>query len=197
MRRALAVGSLFLAAAFGMLAGCGFAKNLERTSAGQLLMLLAQATNCWLTAGNGVSTSCTVTISGTLGVGGATPNANTKLAVNGRISSSVLGTYCGSSTANVTGNVGGYAGVKSVCETACGNTNAHLCTGHEIGVSRQLGVTIPAGHFFDGTVSSDVNGGNQVRDCNEWTDSGGAVYGFVTAAGVVACSTSTRLACCL
>lgn len=137
--------------------------------------------------------------------GGITVNTSSQLnsatvTVNGRISSSVLGVYCGLSTAT-NGNTGGYAGAKALCVTACGNANAHMCTAHEMSISRQLNITIPSNTWFTTFVTADSNSvPNAYTDCIGFTVSNGAsngpnytgVYGSYSG-----CNGSFSIACCL
>jgi hypothetical protein len=55
---------------------------------------------------------------------------------------SIGGVYCGS-TVSRTGNMGGYAGAKALCETACGDPAAHVCTDDDVLRSLQLGIAMP------------------------------------------------------
>jgi hypothetical protein len=123
------------------------------------------------------------------------------LTVNGRISSSSLGFYCGVTAATYTGStVGGYTGAKSKCETACGNTNAHMCTSHEMSLSRQHGIspTEPSWYssygYWLGTASLNV------YDCNVWTSASSGQGGSTNNSGGSSwnsCDNSLRIACCL
>ncbi len=183
---------------FFTLGACIFSKNKEAASAIQLIQLLAQATNCWISAGSTATTTCSI------GIGGATPDANTKLAVNGRISSSVLGVYCGKTSGNFNGSqVGGYPGAKSKCETACGNANAHMCTGHEAGISAQLALAPSSGgHHWMTTVSN--SSAPALQDCNGWTDAtagyNGATWignGGSYTGSSDGCNTSHPIICCV
>ncbi len=85
-----------------------------------------------------------------------------------------LGTYCGQ-TAATTGNIGGYAAARQLCATACGVSTAHMCTGHELAISLQLGEAVPDGwyssfgHFDRG---AEVN-----RDCAGWTSAAAGTLG--------------------
>lgn len=53
-------------------------------------------------------------------------------------SMTIDGLYCGSSPPT-SGNLGGYAAGKKVCEDACGVTTAHMCTTAELVAYAQLG----------------------------------------------------------
>jgi hypothetical protein len=78
---------------------------------------------------------------------------------------SVGAIYCGL-TPSTTGQIaGGYAGAKSLCETACSSTSAHLCTGPEIVATAEAGVTVPFG-------PTGLGGGWYAavsNDCISWT----------------------------
>ncbi len=177
---------------FFMLGACIFSKNKEAASAIQLLQLLAQATNCWISAGSTATTTCSI------GIGGVTPNANTKLAVNGRISSSVLGVYCAKTASTYNGaQVGGYTGAKAKCETACGSTSAHMCSSHELIVSYQLGISIENGSWYSAYHCVDQAGSN-ICDCEGWagTTEKGPITTF-TKPNITNCSSALPIACCL
>lgn len=139
--------------------------------------------------------------------GGVTVNTSTQLnsatvTVNGRISSSVLGVYCGISTAT-NGNIGGggYPAAKALCVTACGNANAHMCTAHELSISRQLGITVPSDIWYSPFVTSDMSGGFiNNTECTGFISNSGSLYGGVYtgvhgSAGT--CDGSRSIACCL
>lgn len=134
--------------------------------------------------------------------------ANSKLTVNGRISSSTLGTFCGFTASGYDGaQVGGYTGAKSKCETACGNTSAHMCTAHEVMISLQLGISMAGsggfGAFYmSGIKATSVNAPNPIRDCSDWTSNSASDYGggIDNAGSLVVnrnCGTTAKLACCL
>lgn len=171
-----------------LLGACIFKKNNAGASPLQLLQLLAQTASCWVSAGNTATTACNVTISG-------------------RISSSMLGVYCGKTTATYNGaQVGGYAGAKAKCEVACGNANAHMCTGHEVSISQQLGVNIPSTTpmWLSTYVRAEsVTGTNAVlSDCEGWASNNIAYAAPRTATGSVypslgTCDISSPIACCL
>lgn len=63
---------------------------------------------------------------------------------NGK-SISVGGSFCGTTAAPQNGNMGGYAGVKALCENvaACNSPTAHICTGDEVARSAALGLALP------------------------------------------------------
>jgi hypothetical protein len=125
--------------------------------------------------------------------------------VNGRISSSNLGVYCGATAAPYTGNIGGYVTAKSLCEasSACNNSNAHMCTSHELAISRQLGISITGNtwysshSYWDGAEPSVF-----IADCDGWTSNSGSIGGSFnnpssTYGSWNYCNNSYRIACCL
>ncbi|MDZ4726632.1 MAG: hypothetical protein SH817_10775 [Leptospira sp.] len=119
--------------------------------------------------------------------------------INGKISSSVLGTYCGLSV-STTGNVGGYAAAKALCVTACGNSNAHMCSGHEIAISQQLGINVGTNAWFASYVRATI-GAQDVNDCGTGFNSALASDGaLVIASGSGVqdspCNVSRPIACC-
>ena len=66
--------------------------------------------------------------------------------------------FCGA-TPPTTPFVGGYHAAKLLCESACGNRPAHVCTISEVVRSAQLGMSMPEGW----TAGSDGTG-----DCMGW-----------------------------
>lgn len=194
MKRKIIITAVASGIIFFTLGACVFSKNSEMASPIQLLQLLAQATNCWISSGSTATTACSI------GIGGATPDANTKLAVNGRISSSVLGVYCGQ-TASTAGSLGGWTTAKSLCQTACGSANAHMCSGHEIMISRQIGVGPAAwAHWYGGHAAASPGAGEQNTDCGGWTSAASTVWGSRVLGNdpdYARCNTSLPLACCL
>jgi hypothetical protein len=123
--------------------------------------------------------------------------------VNGRVSSSVLGVYCGATAGLVTGNMGGYTGAKALCETACSNTNAHMCTAHELSISFQLGIPLPNVQLWYSTYvyASDI--GLFTTDCFGWASSSSTPRGALRSTlsdnrpTDGDCSVSYQVACCL
>jgi hypothetical protein len=107
---------------------------------------------------------------------------------------SVGGVYCGTSaTAIDVATVGGYTGVKSICETTCASATAHVCDPSEVLRSNQLSLAPPAakqvwvnGYFTDGT-----------DNCAGWTDRThrGLNWGLAPVGGLD-CATSFPIACC-
>ena len=124
--------------------------------------------------------------------------------LNSLFESIPIGTYCGTTGSIYTGaQVGGYTGGKAKCETACGSTLAHMCTAHEMSISRQQNITIPAQDLW---ISAFI--GNQsnapsttTSDCDGWTvDATGNSAVYSTAAGRFAtyaqCNQTFDIACC-
>ncbi len=153
---------------------------------------------------------------GNISVGTATAVSGTRVTVNGRISSSVLGVYCGNtsgigtsgsftngSTAGAISYNGktGYRGAKAACETGCNNTNAHMCTNHEIAISRQLGVSIDPATQWVSAGMLVFDGSFYITDCEGWLNSSSrGSININHASGTVwveMCSVSRPLACCL
>jgi hypothetical protein len=140
-----------------------------------------------------------VAASGNVGIGTLTPQQ--KLAVNGSISSSVIGTYCGAS-ASTTGNIGGYAAAKALCVTACGNPNAHMCTAHEISISGQLGISMQIGSWYSSNTLMTYSPDRQTFDCDGWRSAAATIYGpeVFSSDGRPdsnPCNESRPVACCL
>lgn len=78
--------------------------------------------------------------------------------------------FCGLTPA-MTGNLGGDRGAKTLCETACGTTGAHMCTAAEFHRSYTTGTDIPAGRPWvsPGFIYDNNNG--LVRSCLGWGNS--------------------------
>lgn len=74
---------------------------------------------------------------------------------------------CGLTPAS-SGNLGGWAGARSSCQTACGSATAHLCDAGEIARSWQYGATLPPGGAWVASTSAIAS----VSGC-----SGGSVTG--------------------
>jgi hypothetical protein len=143
--------------------------------------------------------------SGAVMINTSTQANSATLTVNGRISSSTLGVYCGATVATYTGNIGGYVTAKSLCaaSSACNNANAHMCTSHELAISRQLGISIlgntwySSHSYWDGAEPSVF-----VADCEGWTSNSGSIGGSFnnpssTYGSWNYCNNSYRIACCL
>lgn len=119
------------------------------------------------------------------------------------IESAPVGTYCGQSASTYDGaGVGGYTGAKTKCQAACGNTNAHMCTAHEIVLSLQNGISVPGSLWISNYfVAVSPNAGNNLYDCQGWTVNTAGFEGIRTDPGggpqVHACGIAIALACCL
>ncbi len=112
-----------------------------------------------------------------------------------------LGTYCGSTAATTTGSISGYVAAKNLCVTACSSANAHMCSGHEISVTLQQGIAMPATGLWISSYVATGTGAN-VMDCNGWQN-GTATYSALFYDGVTnsrpnvaTCDTMMRVACC-
>jgi hypothetical protein len=111
---------------------------------------------------------------------------------------SVGGIYCGSTMA-LTGAMGGYSGTKSLCETACGDSAAHMCGAADVVRSAELGISVPAGWFASGEYGSHSSLG-PFTDCDGWTTTSASILaqrwdGSRPTSGQ--CSTSATALCCL
>ncbi|HNE19406.1 MAG TPA: hypothetical protein PKG67_01240 [Turneriella sp.] len=130
------------------------------------------------------------------------------LAVYGKVSSTALGTFCGvtASTYDGTG-VGGWAGGKTKCEVACGDTRAHMCTEHEFQISAQLGIDFSpmasSDHWYAANMSEYTAPSQQTSNCGGWTSNNSAAYSRTVtqisgrpSSGVTACNAARRISCC-
>ncbi|MBI5487107.1 MAG: hypothetical protein HY905_07220 [Deltaproteobacteria bacterium] len=96
---------------------------------------------------------------------------------------SVGGVYCGA-TAATSGSVGGYSGAKALCETACADPVAHMCSTEEVTRSAALGVAFGAGWYvggergYAGLCARSETGWSYYHfastDCDGWTSSDAA-----------------------
>jgi hypothetical protein len=125
----------------------------------------------------------------------------TTITKNGK-SYSVNGSFCGSSTAT-NGNAGGYTGAKTMCETACSSTTAHLCTSEEMLRSASLGLTLPTlGWYAGGLQVHPYSDSITNTDCLGFTTSTSTAYGAIWyGAGVMGATAATcdglrPLLCC-
>ena len=113
---------------------------------------------------------------------------------------SKIGTYCGLTGSTYTGaTVAGYTGAKAKCETACGNASAHMCTGHELSISRQLNIALPAVALWYSPGVFSYDGAVNGFECTGWsTASGGEVTnvwdGSRFSSGT--CAGPRAIACC-
>jgi hypothetical protein len=120
-----------------------------------------------------------------------------KATANGKYS---LGaTYCGATASAFTGNLGGLAGAKANCVTACSSSpTAHMCLPDELARSRALGTTIANGWYTTSVMSSAST--LTADDCNGWSEASGRGGPRWNAAdgqpSMVACTTSMPILCC-
>ena len=137
--------------------------------------------------------------------------------IYGRISSSVLGVYCGNTTGIGTSGSftngstqgaisydgkSGSLGAKAACQIACGNSNAHMCTSHEISISRQLAITIDITEQRIDSGMFTIDGSNYGTDCDSWASSSSVRNSIVInhSNGPLwdtSCNIAKPLACCL
>ena len=119
---------------------------------------------------------------------------------------SVGGIYCGG-TAGMSGSFGGHAGAKTLCEAACGDPAAHMCTTEEVIRSTQLGLApsgwIAAGGNWPNQFGSCTSACYH-NDCYGWTSSAstnaGSVWAFQSGGWQLlslSCSLTYGVACCL
>lgn len=115
---------------------------------------------------------------------------------------SVGALFCGATSQTYTGNLGGLAAAKSVCETTCGDPVAHMCTDEEIRRSTAIGISMnPSSYWAWAAGQAGEPTNYQNSDCNGWTEAAGA-GSFGTAADnkgrMVAykCDSLFSIACC-
>jgi hypothetical protein len=122
--------------------------------------------------------------------------------------------FCGATTTHYTGNLGGYAGAKQACETACASPTSHMCMPEEMVRSAAVGVPMQG---VNGWVSTGVlvtEGTDQltyVGDCGTsygsnapaWTRTNAATQGRVAGANWAdgafsydLCTSSYSILCC-
>jgi len=77
-------------------------------------------------------------------------------------------TFCGVSAMSYTGGgVGGYAGAKKICESACKSPSAHMCTSEELIRSTAIGIAMPDNLWFStGIHAQDIAPMVGIRDCD-------------------------------
>jgi hypothetical protein len=104
--------------------------------------------------------------------------------------------FCGQTTALSTGNLGGYTGAKTQCETTCGTDTAHMCTSEEVIRYVSTGGTMPNEQLW---IATGV-GVEFLTDCLGWTSSSdtsqGGTFWTPDQPGLILCSASARVACC-
>ncbi|MDP1917390.1 MAG: hypothetical protein Q8L14_14210 [Myxococcales bacterium] len=107
---------------------------------------------------------------------------------DGGVRTTVDGLFCGA-TANTTGALtsilgqgAGYRAAKALCQSACGQATAHMCSSLEVITSLELAITVPSGWMKAGVSTPSIFGGIGVvmSECNAWTvgtrDIGGNLY---------------------
>jgi len=113
-----------------------------------------------------------------------------------------LGTYCGVTSATNGAITNQYAGAKALCETACGSTDAHVCTAHEMAIGIQLGLKPSVTAWVFSWAFGDISGGatNAHNQCSGWssTSGEGSIYANVGAGrpSSSGCTGTPVLACC-
>lgn len=113
-----------------------------------------------------------------------------------------IGKFCGETAATYDGlAVGGLIGARAKCNTACGHSDAHMCTSHELSIEFQKGVAIPSNLWYSSMVESR-DGTAQWTDCESWTTNATSVRaGAITQSngrpsyGI--CDSAYKIACCL
>lgn len=109
-----------------------------------------------------------------------------------------VGMYCGS-TASLTGAAGGYTTLRTLCQSTCGTTTAHVCGSQEILNTLQFAPSsIPSTLAWYSThiMASPTD---SRYDCINWTSSSAALSGSTTGTTnptSSACSTSQPFLCC-
>jgi hypothetical protein len=111
---------------------------------------------------------------------------------NGK-SISTAATFCGTSAAPQTGDLGGYVAAKALCENiaACNSPTAHVCTGEELMRSTTLGISLPD----DGRYAS---GEAYANDCGGFNLGNGVNGPVWTKVGphLLSCGTLLPVLCC-
>jgi hypothetical protein len=104
-------------------------------------------------------------------------NAITVLDVGGVQYSAGPTKYCGVSSQSYNGDLGGYAGAKSICQVPCSSSlSAHMCSADEVLRSAQLGIEMSTGWFATGVVAS-VTSTVGTSDCTGWESATGGNVG--------------------
>ena len=119
---------------------------------------------------------------------------------------SAAGLHCGDGAATRGGIINsfdggsGYRAAKAICEQACGNALAHLCTGSEIARSLQAGWSAPdAGLWYSAPVNGDCDGfecGLSARQSCA-TATGSIAQAGSPRFGSAVCNEAHGVACCL
>jgi hypothetical protein len=109
-----------------------------------------------------------------------------------------VGTYCGTSAIS-TGATGGYPLARALCQTACGDDDAHVCSGADM-VRAASDDLLPNEliWFASGTALSAT-----ARDCEGFSSASSLLQGVAWngnftggAPGLAACSLTLPFACC-
>ena len=113
---------------------------------------------------------------------------------------SLEASYCGQ-TAPMTGNAGGYAGAKTLCEATCGTPTAHLCTATEVVRFQTTGGTMPPEQVWlsSGTSSLSPDVTQRFSDCHGFNQAAGDLRGTTWLGerpDSQLCINSLPLACC-
>jgi len=105
-------------------------------------------------------------------------------------------TLCGASAASSQGNLGGYAGAKAICSSACGTPTAHMCQIDELVRSRAVGKALTPGWYATGTVDYF---GSSLIDCVGYTDASaplGPSFSIQFGFSYSSCNVSQPVLCC-
>ncbi|MDW8281970.1 MAG: hypothetical protein RMK29_09675 [Myxococcales bacterium] len=117
-----------------------------------------------------------------------------------------VGKFCGESAPSkgmaVSGGMVGARAAKRLCETACGDAQAHVCTKTEVSLSWQAGLR-PRANAWISHPGPYPHGAITISDCSplvgdgdQWVDSSNGLYGSVWFGGGERCDTSLPFACC-
>ncbi len=109
------------------------------------------------------------------------------------------GIYCGTTAAQFTGNLGGFAGAKTTCETKCSSPSAHMCTADEIVRSMAMSVPISGSPWYATFTKQYFNGNSYVGDCASFKSSDMFWVGHYIESGqpnADFCNASHPVACC-
>ncbi len=123
------------------------------------------------------------------------------LAQISRPSEIVVGRYCGQ-TASLTGAAGGFTVIDTLCQSACGSTTAHLCSGPELQGGLPGGLMPPGNAWYGGfIIHVDEIGSTVNQDCGGWSNAsaggGGSLFDSTTVApNRDFCNASHPFACC-
>ena len=121
----------------------------------------------------------------------------------GATTTPAISLYCGE-TASVTGSLGGWPGVRAMCQSACNNSaTAHMCDEAATTRSLQFNKFTASSQAWvaDPGWETDVNNGAIVlQACQGWTSSSGAIRGSIMLTNGrpsnQICSSNAVVACC-